>query len=184
MSTKNKEISTRVKAMRELVDMTPEQLAAAVNIPLDKYLDYENGDGDISASELYEIAQAMDVDLALLLTGDAPKMNIFTVTRKDKGVDVKRRSQYGYQQLAANFADKKIEPFIVTVPTTEKDAKATLNAHPGQEMSYVLEGKLKVVIHGNEIILEPGDCIYFDSTHPHGMVTVGDQPAKFLAIIM
>ena len=142
------------------------------------------GDGDLSASALYEIAQAMNVDLALLLTGDAPKMSVFTVTRKDKGVSVNRRSQYAYQALAANLAGKKAEPFVVTVPTTERDARITLNAHPGQEMDYVLEGTLKVVIHGNEVVLNPGDSIYFDSSHPHGMASIGDIPAKFLAIIM
>ncbi len=181
---KNKDIACRVKEMRELIGMTPEQVATTIAIPVATYLDYENGDGDLSASALYEIAQAMNVDLALLLTGDAPKMSVFTVTRKDKGVSVNRRSQYAYQALAANLAGKKAEPFVVTVPTTERDARITLNAHPGQEMDYVLEGTLKVVIHGNEVVLNPGDSIYFDSSHPHGMASIGDIPAKFLAIIM
>lgn len=184
MTTKNKEIASRVKEMRELVDMTPEQLAAIINMPLATYLDYENGEGDISASALYEIANALEVDLSLLLTGDAPKMSIFTVTRKGKGVTVQRRREYGYQALASNFADKKAEPFIVTVPTTSPDAEIALNTHPGQEMDYVLEGTLKVVIHGNVILLNEGDSIYFDSNRPHGMASVGDVPAKFLAIIM
>ena len=181
---KNKDIACRVKEMRELIGMTPEQVATTIAIPVATYLDYENGDGDLSASALYEIAQAMNVDLALLLTGDAPKMSVFTVTRKDKGVSVNRRSQYAYQALAANLAGKKAEPFVVTVPTTERDARITLNAHPGQEMDYVLEGPLKVVIHGNEAVLNPGDSIYFATSHPHGMASIGDIPAKFLAIIM
>ena len=184
MPSKNKEIANRVKEMRELIDLSAEALADKLHLPVEKYLAYEKGEDDIPASLLYEAARVMNVDLALLLTGDAPKMNIFTVTRKDKGVTVNRRSQYGYQALAANFAGKRIEPFIVTVPTTEKDAKVCLNAHPGQEMDYVLEGTLKVVIHGNEIILNAGDSIFFDSSHPHGMATVGDVPAKFMAIIM
>jgi quercetin dioxygenase-like cupin family protein len=59
-----------------------------------------------------------------------------------------------------------------------------LNSHPGQEFNYVLEGTLKIVIDGHELVLEVGDSLYFDATKPHGMQAIGDQTARFLAIIL
>jgi quercetin dioxygenase-like cupin family protein len=109
-------------------------------------------------------------------------MHIFTITRKDEGVSVERRKQYQYEGLAPNFIHKKAEPFVVTVePQSNQDS--TPNSHPGQEFDYVLEGSLKVIIHDNEIILNEGDSIYFDSNYNHSMQAVGDKAAKFLAII-
>ena len=35
-----------------------------------------------------------------------------------------------------------------------------------------------------EIVLNEGDCIFFDSTHRHAMVALNDKPAKFLAVII
>ena len=35
-----------------------------------------------------------------------------------------------------------------------------------------------------EFILNEGDCIYFDSSQPHGMRSVGEEDATFLAIIL
>lgn len=184
MQEKIKEISTRVKELRELSDMSLEEMAAKLDTSVDYLRAFEAGNGDISASKLYEISQLLGVDLALLLTGEAPKMNVFTVTRSGQGVIVDRRKEYKYQALAANFAEKKCEPFLVTVPPEDENTKIAQNCHPGQEMDYMLEGTLKVVIHSNEIILNPGDCIYYDSSNPHGMKAIGDKPAKFIAIIL
>ena len=35
-----------------------------------------------------------------------------------------------------------------------------------------------------EIALGAGDSIFFDSSHGHGMKSVGKEPAKFLAVIL
>jgi len=184
MQEKVKEIAARVKELRELSEVSVAEMAQCIGAPVEYYRAYEEGNEDISASRLYEIAQKLGVDLSLLLTGSAPRMNTFTVTRKDKGPSVARRQQYQYQSLAANFANKKSEPFSVTVPVRDDTAEIALNQHPGQELDYVLEGTLKVFVCGNEIVLAEGDCIFYDSSHPHGMVAVGNTPAKFIAIIM
>lgn len=184
MQQKVKEISSRVKELRELSDISIEEMASKLAVSVDYLRSYEEGNEDISASKLYEISQILNVDLALLLTGDSPKMNVFTVTRAGKGVAVDRRKQYKYQALAANFANKKTEPFLVTIPSKGEDAEVSLNCHPGQEFDYVLEGTLKIVIHNNVIILNPGDSIYYDSNNPHGMAAIGDTPAKIIALIM
>jgi mannose-6-phosphate isomerase-like protein (cupin superfamily) len=178
-----REIAARVREMRELCEFSPEDMAQHLALSCEEYLRYENAEEDIPASVLYNIAHKFEMDMSTLLTGDAPRSNIFAVTRKGRGVVVERRKDYGYQNIAAQLAHKKGEFFIVSVdPKTGYTPH--LNAHPGQEFNYVLEGKMKVYIHKNEIVLEPGDAIYFDSTHPHAMEAMDGQPVKFLAVIL
>jgi quercetin dioxygenase-like cupin family protein len=182
MQEKIKEISSRVKELRGLSGISAEEIASSLDIALEEYNKYESGELDIPASILFEIAQLLGVDMTVLLTGEDPRMHIFTITRKDEGVSVERRKQYQYEGLAPNFIHKKAEPFVVTVkPQSNQDSIP--NSHPGQEFDYVLEGSLKVIIHDNEIILNEGDSIYFDSNYNHSMQAVGDKTAKFLAII-
>lgn len=111
-------------------------------------------------------------------------MHVFTVTRKDKGPTVERREAYRYQNLGPNFIHKKAETFLVEVGPGSPDPEHSMNSHPGQEFDFVLEGTLKVKIHDNEIVLEEGDSIYFDSGYGHAMEAVGNKPAKFLAMIV
>lgn len=182
MQEKIIEIAHRIKELRDVSDVTLEDIASELDISVDAYLKYENAEVDIPASMLLEIANYYKVDLSLLLTGESPRMNVFTVTRDGKGISVERRSQYKYQALAEKFIGKKIEPFIVTAEPREEEL--VLHSHPGQEFNYILEGSLKIYIHNNEIVLNAGDSIYFDSNYPHAMKALDGKPAKFLAVIL
>ncbi|MBP1908354.1 helix-turn-helix domain-containing protein [Methanolobus bombayensis] len=184
MQEKIKEIAARVRELRDISEVSIEEIAGKLALSVDTYSKYENGEEDIPASILLEIAQILNVDMSVLLTGDVPRMNIFSVTRKDKGVSAERRKDYKYQNIAANFVHKKAEPFVVRVDPKPEGTAISMNSHPGQEFDYVLEGTLKVVIHGNELILEEGDSIFFDSGYEHGMQAMGGKPAKFLAVIL
>jgi quercetin dioxygenase-like cupin family protein len=48
----------------------------------------------------------------------------------------------------------------------------------------VVKGSLKFYIHDNEIILNKGDSIFFDSSYGHAMKALDNKTAKFLAIIL
>jgi len=184
MQEKIKEIAARVHELRELSDVTVKQMSEFLNIPVDTYRKYETGSEDIPASILFEIAHKLDVEMATLLTGEEPRMHIFTVTRKGKGIGVERRNQYKYQSLASNFIHKKAEPFLVTVNPKPEGSELSTNSHPGQEFDYLLEGTLKLHIHNHEIILEEGDSIFFDSNYEHAMQALGSKPATLLALIL
>ncbi|AKB18252.1 MULTISPECIES: helix-turn-helix domain-containing protein [unclassified Methanosarcina] len=184
MQEKIKEIAARVRELRELSEISVEKMAGYLQVSAETYEKYENGTEDIPASILFEIAHRLQVDMATLLTGEEPRMNIFTVTRDGKGVSVERRKQYRYQNLAEKFIHKKAEFFIVIVEPKSQGTKPDTNSHPGQEFNYVLEGSLKVYIHNNEIVLNEGDSIYFDSNYEHAMEALEGKPAKFLAVIM
>lgn len=183
MNEYNQNIGKRIKELRELSDIEIEEIVDELSVDKDLYVKYENGEVDIPASFLYELANIFKVDMSLLLTGEETRMRIFDVTRSGEGVSVERRKEYKYENLCKKFMHKKAEMFIVTVDPKE-DPVPSLNSHPGQEFNYVLEGSLKIYIHENEIILNEGDCIFFDSTHRHAMIALNDEKAKFLAVIM
>lgn len=183
MSEQIKQISRRIKELREISDISPETLAKDLNIPVETYLEYESGNIDIPVSFLYAIANKFNVELAAILTGEAPRLHTYSVVRKDKGISVDRRKEYRYQSLAYNFVHKKAEPFMVTVEP-DSTSEVHYNSHPGQEFNYVIEGTLKVIINGHEIVLNEGDSLFFDSGVNHGMKAMNDKPAKFLAIIL
>lgn len=185
MQEKTGEIAARVREMRKIAGFTPGRLAERLGINEAAYTAWESGEQDIPASELWELARALGVDMTELLTGEAPRLSIYTVTRKDKGVAVERHHAYRYQALAPNLLHKKAEPFLVTVePKAPGEGPPEGNRHPGQEFDYVLEGSLRVRIHDSVVDLAPGDSIFFDSSHAHAMEALEGAPARFLAVIL
>lgn len=184
MAEQRKDIASRLKELREIEGKSVEELAAALRVSPVEYQAFEAGQADIPASTLHDAAHLLKTDLTDLLTGEAPRMKVFSVTRKGGGVRVERRKDYHYRNLAANFAGRKANVFEVTVPANAGESGAHSNSHPGQEFDFMLEGRMLVRIHGNELTLETGDCVYFDSNHGHSMQALDGKPARFLAMIL
>jgi transcriptional regulator with XRE-family HTH domain len=183
MNEQVRQIAERIRGLRDITRLTVEECARDLGISTETWRSYEEGTADIPASLLYRVAGRFGVELASLLTGEEPRLRVWSVTRAGRGVKVDRSRDYGYQSLAFNFIDKKMEPFLITVEPRPDAEPVPMNSHPGQEFTYVLEGNVKAVIDGHEVLLSPGDSLYFDARHGHGMKAVG-AAAKFLAVIL
>jgi mannose-6-phosphate isomerase-like protein (cupin superfamily) len=178
-----KEIAARVKVLREIEEISDEALAKELGFELTEYQAWESAQKDFPVGALVEIAARFKVDLSELVSGAASKLKTFCVTRAGQAPEVTRRPMYGYWNLAFNFHRKKAEPFLVEASPETENKPISLNTHPGQEFNYVLEGKLLISISGHDIELGPGDCVYYDSSEPHGMKALGGKAARFLAFV-
>ncbi len=180
------EIAERIKTLREILEISVEEMAKATDVTVDEYCELEQGKTDFSFTFLFKCAERFGVDIVELLTGENPRLSFYTVVRKDKGLPIKRREGFTYQHLAPLFKNKYAEPFLVTAPyrEEEQDKPLHLSYHEGQEFDFVLEGKLKVALEGHIEYLEAGDAIYYNSGHGHGMIATGGSDCKFLAIVL
>ena len=173
-------LAARIRALREILELTPEQLAEKIGIAAELYRKYEVDASDMPISTIYALASVFEVDFSTLLTGDAPRMGGYTVVRKGQGLTVNRNPEYIFHSLAFNFKKRTMEPMIVDLIPGKAPAKTV--THSGQEFNLVLEGRMKMIIGSHEFILESGDSIYFDATIPHAQHPDGVH-AQFLTII-
>jgi transcriptional regulator with XRE-family HTH domain len=183
MKTDIKQIAERLRGLREDLNLTSDDCAGACGISRKLYESYESGNTDIPVTFLIHFAALYHIELTTLLTGEAPKMHSYAVTRKGQGTRADRRKEYKYQALNESFIHKKASPFIVTVEPGRENESVPMNQHEGQEFNLVLSGRLLLVINGKQLILDEGDSIWFDSGLPHGMKTLDGKEVKFLAII-
>lgn len=183
MSEDVNQIGLRLKGLREALDMTADEFADSCSIPVSAYLDYESGVKDLTISVLKKIASKYNVDISILMFDDEPRMSSYFLTRKGKGLAVKRVEDYNYQTLAGGFNGRKAEVFEVTVEPKSENVGIHHSVHSGQEFNLVLEGRMMLQINGKDLILEEGDSIYFDSNLPHGMKALDGKKVRFIAAI-
>lgn len=184
MTEKIKQIAERIKEIREISGISVESLASELDVASDLYHEYESGATDIPIGFIFKISHWFNIEMSVLLGGNDPKLHVYEVVRKGKGLNLDRRKQYRYETLANNFIGKRAEPFMVTVDPAPDNSPMEFNSHPGQEFNYILEGSLLTIIDGHEIILNEGDSIYFDSGCKHAMRALQNQIARFLAIVI
>ncbi len=139
MEEQLRQIAERMKELREILDIPASQIADAIGKSEEAYLQYENGLNDMPISVLYTIAAAMNVDPTVLLTGETPKMDSYTVVRQGRGVTVERYKGYGFSALAFNYIGRSMEPMIVTIEPADK--APDLVVHGGQEVQLCVGGE-------------------------------------------
>ncbi len=183
MNEQIKQIAQRIVGLRDVLELDIADVAASCGITPQEYETYETGSVDIPVSMLHCISQKYNIELSALMFGDEPHMQSYFLTRKGKGAAVERTKAYKYQSLAAGFAHRKADPFLVKVEPTDCD-EVHLNSHHGQEFNMVVEGRMRLVIGEKELILEEGDSIYFDASRQHGMKALDGKTLKFLAMII
>jgi quercetin dioxygenase-like cupin family protein len=175
------EIAQRMKDLREIAGIPPEAFADSLKVERGLYRRYEEGAEDIPVGVLLAAASRLGADVTSLIAGEEPRMKTYSLVRKGQGLEVERRKEYRYRDLAYNFAGRKADAFLVTVGPPKGEAPHCYS-HEGQEFNYLLKGRMKVVVSGHELVLEEGDSLYFDSGKEHGMVALGDEGATFLAV--
>src|SRR6476661_3653063 len=74
----------------------------------------------------------------------------------------------------------RVQAWKIVVPTS--NATPELRAHDGHEWIYVLSGRLRLVLGGQDRVLGPGEIASFDTTEPHWFGSTGAEPAEILSI--
>jgi Cupin domain./Helix-turn-helix. len=184
--TKNQEIAERLKGVREMEEISAEEMAAIAGVSLDDYLSYESGEKDFSFTTLYNCAKRLDIDLTELVEGSQPNLSGYSIVRAGRGMPIRRRAEFEYLHVAKYIKNRIAEPFVVTAPfiAEEQDKPIPVSSHEGQEMDFILQGTLLCSIDGNIETLHAGDCLYYNSSKPHGMIATGGDKCVFLAIVM
>ena len=97
MSDQVRQIAQRVKELREISDLTVAEVASKVELSPEEYEAYESGRVDMSISLLIKLSELYGVDTTTLLTGQAPRLSVCALTRRNMGTTVKRAKHYIYK---------------------------------------------------------------------------------------
>ena len=180
------EVMNRIKALREDLDLSIEDMAEATGRSAAEYEAQESGTQDLSFTFLYKCAQRLGVDVIELLTGETPRLTGYQITRFDEGLSIRRREGFEYLHQAPLFKEKLCEPFVVTAPyiASEQEKPIHLSRHRGQELDFIISGRLRFAYEDHIEEVGPGDTLYYDSSRGHGMIAIDGKPCVFLAVVL
>jgi len=180
------EVALRIREMREILALTPEQMAEKTEVTLSQYLDYEAGKLDFPFSFIHKCAQIYGIDMTDLLEGHSANLSSYTVTRRGQGQTTAKEQGIEISNLAPYFRNKLAEPYYVTYDYDERQQNMPIHmtTHSGQEFDIVLSGQLKIQVGNNVEILNEGDSILYNSSTPHGMIAVGGEKCVFCAVVI
>ncbi len=183
---KIKEMAARIRELREIEGLSPEEMASATGVTVEEYNSCELGESDLNFAFIYRCATVLRVNVTDIIEGVSPTLKSFTVTRSGLGQKIGQAHGMTYYNLAYAFQNRIAEPLYVRISYDDSisESDIELTSHDGQECDIIVEGHLLVQIGDHREILGPGDSIYYDSNTPHGMIATNGADCVFYAIVL
>ena len=186
MAYKMKEVAGRIRELRQITGLSVEEMAKRTDLTVEEYLACEAGQRDLNIAFLYRCTLSFGVDMGDLLEGRSPKLRSYALTRKGEGQRIEEAHHMVGYNLAADFRNRIALPLYMELayrPGAEYE-DIELTTHEGQECDIVIRGHMRIQIGSKTEVLYPGDCIYYDSATPHGMIAVDGEDCAFYAIVL
>ena len=183
---KIQEMAGRIRELREISGFSAQTMALKTGTSEEEYLRCEAGQSDLNFAFLYRCALAFGVDVTDLIEGSSPKLRSYTLTRAGNGQKIEQAHEMIYYNMASGFQNRIADPLFVENKYSDEAfySDIELTSHVGQECDLVIRGSMKVQVGEHTELLHEGDCIYYDSSIPHGMVAADGQDCLFYAIVL
>jgi transcriptional regulator with XRE-family HTH domain len=141
MTVQIKQITERIKEIREISGITAETLASKLGVTKDLYINYESGNTDIPVGIIFKIAEMFNIELSVMLGGDNPKLHIYGVVRNGQGLKLERKKQHAWLHCpyywnckSKNCIDSSCE--IVKLISQDKPHLQYLSLHSIKSSGY------------------------------------------------
>ena len=177
------EIGRKIKQLRQERGLNLVELATKTGFTKGYISKVENSKKSPPVSTLITIATALGVSLATIFSDEENKRSVTLVKKSERKMMARDGTAFGYsyEPLALGYPERKMEPYILTFPVRPKEQGVF--QHKGQEMLFVLEGAMRFTHGDTELLVEEGDCVYFDASVPHFGAAVGSKEVKCLMVI-
>ncbi len=186
MTYKLKEMAARIRELRQITGLSVEEMASRTDLSVEEYIQCEAGNRNLSIAFLYRCTLSFGVDMSDLIEGRSAKLRSYALTRKGEGQRIEEAHHMIGYNLAADFRNRIALPLYMELayrPGAEYE-DIELVTHQGQECDIVIRGHMRIQIGSKTEILHAGDCIYYDSSTPHGMIAVDGEDCAFYAIVL
>ncbi len=187
---KEVKVGEKIRELREDQALSLDELAGRTGISAAVINQIEGHMVSPPLGTLIKLARALGVDTGYFFRPEEGKPVNYSLVRHDERKRVSRVASkegvnygYEYESLGYDLADRKMEPFFITLKPSPFEDKG-LSIHEGEEFIYVLEGEMEVALGGHKDVLHPGDSIYYKSTTPHRVGAHGEKETRIIAVLI
>ena len=170
-------LGAALRRLRKAQGLTLQQLAKRCGLSQPFLSQLENGKAMPSLMALHNVAQALEATAHSLLQ---PRERLEVSLVRDSEGDSYELTEGGSVRFLTRGDAHLMEPNEVTF----EPGAGTVNAgHEGEEVIYILEGRLRVELESSDPVeLARGDVYAYPATIPHTMRAAGRAGCRFLVV--
>jgi transcriptional regulator with XRE-family HTH domain len=191
--TQGARVGARLREERERQGISLREIAARIGVSKSLISQIERDKVTPSVGTLYALVSQLGLTMGDVFpaggvpAGPQPVRPVApagpTATPETRAV-ITLESGVRWERLTAE-RDPLVEFLYVVYPVGATScAEDSLMRHGGKEYGYVISGRLGVRIGFDEYELGPGASISFDSSSPHRLRAIGDDPATAIWVVV
>jgi transcriptional regulator with XRE-family HTH domain len=166
-------VGRRLRALRRERELTLVDMSAVAGISVSTLSRLESGARRPTLELLLPLARAYRVTLDELV--DAPPTG-------DPRIHLRPIRRNGMTMLALTRRAGGIQAYKIVIPGVSRRKRPDPQTHEGYEWLYVLNGRLRLVLGDQDLVLAPGEAAEFDTRVPHWFGAPGPEPVEFLSL--
>jgi transcriptional regulator with XRE-family HTH domain len=167
-------VGVRVRHFRLANRLRLKDLASASGCSESLLSRIENDMTAPSLATLHRVATALGVSTVALFENHAPSSLV--IYRANERLTIGRVPGEKAEVLVPYAEDRRLEGMItILLPGSEYNGPFR---HEGEEVGYVLEGKIELIVGDSVNILKAGDSFFFFSDIPHRYRAAGDAVCR------
>jgi len=184
-------IGQKIRGLRQQKRLTLQELSDLTTLSKPLLSQIENEQVVPPLATLLKIAKGLKVGIHFFFEDESNRQK-YVVTKREtvKEFEAVQRPvindvtrPYVYHSLAQGMRHKHMEPFLVEFDKSPWDERLFFKHEGDEEFLYIVDGELDLHYNNEVIRLRAGDSIYYDSSQPHGWVSVGEDVAKAVAVL-
>ena len=110
--------------------------------------------------------------------------NVDPVVRRGAGKVIQLATGVRWERLAPPTPQDVDFLEVAYQPGSESCPPDSLMRHSGHEYGHIIRGRMGVTVGFDTYELGPGDSVAFDSTMPHRLFTIGDEPVEAIWVVV
>jgi transcriptional regulator with XRE-family HTH domain len=191
-SLKPSHIGPRLRQQREQNGISLREIARRIGVSPSLISQIERDKVNPSVITLYALVRELGLtmgDLFAAEDGSEPggtqrSSAAGPIVGPDQRAVINLASGVTWERLTAE-RDPSVEFLLVTYDVGSESCPAdSLFTHGGREYGYVISGRLGVRVGFDEYELGPGRSISFDSSSPHRLWALGDEPVTAIWVVV
>jgi transcriptional regulator with XRE-family HTH domain len=185
---KKLKLGEKIRDLRLKRGNTLRQVAETTGLSIPLLSQVENNAVSPPVATLLRIARALDVGISYFFREEESKERAVVVRKHERKKtfrpmhDRQSNGGYTYEALAYTKNSKHMEPFLVEFEPKKREAISYLR-HRGEEFIFLFRGRLAFHYDQQEILLDPGDSLYFESEVPHGFRALRGRKAQAIVVV-
>ena len=171
-------IGDKIRSLRQQSELTQEELAERAGLTKGFISQIERDLTSISLDSLVQILDALGTKVSDFFRDMEKEKIVYRM--RDRVPLAKRNGVKGFSLLVPGSTNRLMEPVILTL--APEDCTEKEQAHPGDELGYVLKGRVAIHFGTKTHRAKEGDCFYFIADRDHFIRNAGPDDATILWI--